>query len=100
MAGLSSEMGTAIYKLSGKINFQVKKTRRPGRFPSLRGGESEGTGCWEESLPFGSIVCAFYVAESPSWLSDWDECFIHACYLNFLSSEFIYKPFPKKLYFL
>lgn len=30
-----SEMGTAIYKLSGKINFQVKKTHIPGRLPSL-----------------------------------------------------------------
>lgn len=31
----ASEMGTAIYKLSGKINFQVKKTRVPGRSPLL-----------------------------------------------------------------
>lgn len=30
-----SEMGTAIYKLSGKINFQVKKTHIPGRLHLL-----------------------------------------------------------------
>lgn len=31
----ASAMGTAIYKLSGKINFQVKKTHVPGRSPLL-----------------------------------------------------------------
>lgn len=43
------QMGTAIYKLSGKISFQVKKTHRPGRLPLLL--SPRHLGCWEGEEP-------------------------------------------------
>ena len=63
-----SEMGTAIYKLSGKINFRVKKTHIPGRFPWLL-TLWRHPGHWEDHLNVGSVVCAFDVTEGPSWPS-------------------------------